>query len=181
MSRFLNAAALATVLSLVLWPGTTPSRAGPVTDLAVNVTPKPGGLFEYDYALAVEQSSTLGAAQLFLAVSPIADLSAVSAPSGWDISYTPGDPDISFLSSDPSFDIAVGSFGLFSLTSAVGPAPGDFLVRGLDDHTGTFAENRGTLDVPLATVAEPPGLTLGVLASGGVAACSLARRRESRR
>jgi hypothetical protein len=176
MQRFVNAAIITTVAGLVTWAGPATSRAGLVTVLAVDVTAEAGGLDEYDYALSVPQDSTLGASQLFLAVSTAADLTGVSAPGGWDVFYTPGDPDVSFLSSAPAMDIAPGTFGLFSLTSPVGPAAGDFLVRGLDDSSGTFDENLGTILTPSA-VPEPPGLLLGAV---GVALAITFRRAAGR-
>jgi hypothetical protein len=180
MPRSLNVAIIGMVATLCLWAGTTASQAGLMTILSVDVTEEARGLFEYDYALSVLQDSTLGASQLFLAVSTSADLTSVSAPSGWDIFYTPGDPDISFLSSAPSTDIAPGSFGLFSLTSPVGPAASDFLVRGFNDNAGTAVDNVGTVLTPSA-VPEPSGFVLGMLGAACVAAAGRARRRSSGR
>jgi hypothetical protein len=174
MQRFVNAAIFATVAGLVLWARPATSRAGLVTVLAVDVNAEVGGLYEYDYALSVPQDSTLGASQLFLAVSTGADLNNVSAPIGWDVFYTPGDPDISFLSSGPSADIAPGTFGLFSLTSLVGPAANDYLIRGFDYNAGTFDENVGTV-LTASAVPEPSGLVLGALGVAFVAACSRGR------
>jgi hypothetical protein len=178
MSRFRTKSVLAAIASLWLWAGATPSRGALITDLTVNVTQAPSGLYTYAYTLADESASTIGAAQLFLAVSPAANLSAVSAPTGWDVLYSAGGPDISFLSSDSSFDIAPGTAGLFSLTSAVAPALAGDRVRGFDDSAGTFAENPGTIPTP-ASVPEPSGLVLGVLAAACAAVSGWARRRPS--
>lgn len=179
MPRLLNMAIIGTVAILSLLVETTVSKAGGLlTDLAVNVTREAGGLYEYDYALSVDQSSTLGASQLFLAISTNAGLASVSAPSGWDVFYTSGDPDISFLSSAPSSDIAPGGLGPFSLTSPVGPAPSDFLVRGFDYNAGTSDDNPGTVLTPSA-VPEPSGLILSVLGAACVVAFGGARRRVS--
>ena len=78
------------------------------------------------------------------------------------------------LSSDPSFDCA-GTFGLFSFASPIGPAVGDFLVRGFDYNAGTVSENAGMIATPSA-VPEPSGLVLGVLVAGCIVASRRARR-----
>jgi hypothetical protein len=176
MARSLKLGVVAAITSLSLGGWGNASRGGLITDLSVEVTAKPGGLFEYDYTLTDEPASSLAASQLFLAVSPGADLSAVSAPGGWDVFYSPGDPDISFLSSGPSTDIVPGASGAFSFASATGPAAGDDLVRGFDFNSGTFGENPGTIPTPSA-VPEPPSLALGALGAALAAAYLLVHRR----
>jgi hypothetical protein len=183
MSRSSTKAILAAVASAWLWIGAAPARGGLITDLAVDVTQASNGLYTYSYALLVESSSTLGAGELDLAVSPFANLSAISAPTGWDVFYTPGPPGdstITFSSPDSSTDLAPGSFGLFSMASSVGPAVASDLVRGFDDSNGTFGQNSGM--ILTASVPEPSGLVLGALALLGVAypvVRGLARRRPS--
>jgi hypothetical protein len=174
-------AIIGTLATLLLLFETAASMAGSLlTNLAVDVTQEAGGLYGYDYALSVLQGSTLGGSQLFLSVSTNAGLASVSAPSGWDVFYTPGDPDISFLSSAPSSDITPGGFGLFSLTSPVGPAANDFLVRGFDYDAGTSDDNPGTIETP-STVPEPSGFILSSLGASCAAAFGLARRSASGR
>ena len=170
MSRVPTKAILAAVASLWLWIGAAPARGGLVTDLSVDVTRASNGVYTYSYSLTVDSSSTLGAGELDLAVSPFANLSEISAPTGWDVFYTPGSPGdsaISFSSPDPSTDLAPGTFGLFSVASLVGPASASYLVRGFDDSNGTFAQNGGIITT--ASVPEPSGLVLGALALLGVA------------
>jgi len=177
MSRLRARLIPAAVGCLWLWALAAPARGNLITDLTVSVSPPSGGLYTYSYTLTDETSSTLGASQLFLAVAPGAGLSAISAPTGWDVFYAAGDPDVSFLSSDSSFDISPGTAGKFSMTSAFGPALASDLVRGLDDSTGTFAENSGTILTPSAVVPEPSALVLGVLGAACAVALGLARRR----
>ena len=170
MSRSSTKAILAAVASAWLWIGAAPARGGLVTDLSVDVTHASSGLYTYSYTLAVESSSTLGAGELDLAVSPFANLSAISAPAGWDVFYTPGSPGdsaITFSSPDPSTDLAPGTVGFFSMSSLVGPALASDIVRGFDDSTGTFDQNSGT--ILTASVPEPSGFVLGALALLGVA------------
>jgi len=166
-----------------LWIVAAPARGGLITDLSVNVTHASNGLYTYSYTLSVESGSTLGAGELDLAVSPFANLSAISAPAGWDVFYTPGSPGdsaITFSSPDSSIDLAPGTVGLFSMASLVGPALDSAVVRGFDDNAGTFAQNSGTIIT--ASAPEPSGLVLAVLALLGVAypvVRGSARRRHS--
>ena len=170
MLRPSTKAILAAVASASLWIAAAPVQAGLVTDLSVDVTHASNGSYTYSYTLTVESSSTLGAGELDLAVSPSANLSATSAPAGWDVFYTPGSPGdsaITFSSPDSSTDLVPGTSGLFSIASFVGPALASDLVRGFDDSTGAFDQNSGT--IMTASAPEPSGLVLGALALLGVA------------
>jgi hypothetical protein len=175
MARSWKLGVAAVVTTLPLCAPAGEARGALITDLSVKVTAGSGGLFRYDYTLKDDPASTLGASQLFLAVSPGAALTAVSGPAGWDVFYSAGDPDVSFLSSAASTDIAPGSSGSFSLTSAVAPAAGASLVRGFDLATGALGQNAGTVLTPSA-VPEPPGLVLAGLAAALAGAYRLARR-----
>ena len=170
MLRPSTKAILAAVAFASLWIAAAPVQAGLVTDLSVDVTHASSGLYTYSYTLVVESSSTLGAGELDLAVSPFANLSAISAPAGWDVFYTPGSPGdsaITFSSPDSSTDLAPGKVGLFSMASFIGPALASDLVRGFDDNVGTFVQESGT--ILTASAPEPSGLVLGALALLGVA------------
>jgi hypothetical protein len=170
MIRFPIKGILAAFALLWLSTGTTPARAGLLANLSVDVTRASNGVYTYDYTLSVDPSSTLGAGELDLSVSPFANLSSISGPAGWDVFYTagsPGDSAITFSSPDSSTDIAPGSFGLFSMTSLIGPALSSDLARGFDDSNGTVDQISGT--ILTAAVPEPSALMLGVLALVGLA------------
>jgi hypothetical protein len=153
----------------------TPARADFQTDLSVTVVPQAGGVFEYDYVLTDKATSTVGASQLFFAVSPLANLLS-SAPAGWDTFYNPGDTSISFLSSDPSFDVAPGSSAIFTLISPEGPALNADVVRGLDDVSGSFFNNPGMINTP--SVPEPSALVLVGMGAAVALALRVRRRRQ---
>lgn len=174
MSRFLRRFALIAIAALGFWTGPSAARGDLITSLTVDVTQTGGGPYTYSYSLSVDPNSTLGAAQFFLEVSPTANLGAVSAPSGWAEIYSAGDPDIFFLSLDPSTDVAPGMSGSFSFTSTIGPSPGDDLVRGFGDD-GSVGENSGMILTP-ASVPEPSSLLLGVLGVAGAAVWCRTRR-----
>ena len=170
MPRSSTKAILAAVASASLWIGAAPAQGGLITNLSVDVTRASNDLYTYAYTVSVDPSSTLGAGELDLAVSPFAELSAISAPAGWDVFYTPGSPGdstITFSSPDSSTDLAPGTSGLFSMTSLVGPALAAEVVRGFDDSNGTFDQNSGT--ILTASIPEPSSLVLGALALLGVA------------
>ena len=77
----------------------------------------------FSYSVANSLSSTVGVEEFDLAATPGSTLSGFSTPAGFLTLYTQGDPDVQFLSTDPSTDIAPGASGVFSFTSDVGPAP----------------------------------------------------------
>jgi hypothetical protein len=121
MSHSSTKAVLAAVAFAWLWIGAAPARGDLITDLSVDVSHAANGLYTYSYSLSVEPGSTLGAGELDLAVSTFANLSAISAPAGWDVFYTPGSPGdsvISFSSPDLSTDLGPGMVGLFSMASS---------------------------------------------------------------
>jgi hypothetical protein len=156
---------LALIGLVLLAPGPKPARGGSLdTNLSVVVTPQSGGLFSYDYTLSNLSSSTLTVSSFFVDVARLAHLTALSAPSGWDISYPARSPNVSFTSPDPTFDIAPGGTGLFSFTGATGPGLEPYLIRGLDDSNQSVVENTGMIAAPSApAVPEPSSLLLGAL------------------
>ena len=138
--------------------------------LTVDVTQAMNGPYTYDYTLTVDASSTLAAGELDLVVSPFANLSAISGPSGWDVFYTPGSPGdttITFSSPDSSTDIAPGSIGMFSMTSFDRPCP-------CERPRAWFRRQQRDLRPECGTILHRlrcrslPALVLGVLALLGV-------------
>jgi PEP-CTERM motif len=148
--------------------GAQSARAGLVTSLTVSTTPVAGGLTEYDYTLTNLPSSTVTASFFFVAVATTANLTLLTAPSGWDISYATGDVAVGFTSPDPSVDIVPGSFRLFSFDSPLLPILAAYEVAGIDANSN-FVMNNGT--ILSASVPEPASvvlLTVGVLGVLGV-------------
>jgi hypothetical protein len=160
---------LCIALTLVAIVGGRPSaRAGLITNVAVSTTPVSGGLTEYDYTVSDLSSSTITASFFFVAVDTTANLSAMSAPTGWDISYATGDPVIEFSSPDPSLDIIPGSFGLFSFDSPLAPIITTDAVAGIDSNFN-YVQNVGSILGPaVASVPEPSSALLCALGILGV-------------
>jgi hypothetical protein len=141
------------------------ARADLLTDLSVSTMLVSGGLTQYDYTLADLSTSTVTASSFFVVVDGTANLSALSAPSGWDISYTPGDMAVGFTSPDPSLDIMPGFSGLFSFESLLTPVLESYEVAGIDPNFN-FVVNTGVI-ASAGVVPEPSSAvlcTLGILA-----------------
>jgi PEP-CTERM motif len=156
------------VALLALAAGAHSARADLVTSLTVTTMPATGGLTEYDYTLTNLPASTITASFFFVAVDPTANLSFLTAPAGWDISYATGDSAVGFTSPDPSVDIVPGSFGLFSFDSPLLPIQASYEVAGIDANSN-FVTNNGM--IASASVPEPATvvlLTAGVLGMLGV-------------
>jgi hypothetical protein len=141
------------------------ARADLMTDLSVSTMPVSGGLTQYDYTLADLSTSTVTASSFFVVVDGTANLSALSAPTGWDISYyTPGDTAVGFTSPDPSLDIVPGSSGMFSFQSLLTPVLVPYEVAGIDANNN-YVVNTGVI-FSAAIVPEPSSAvlcTLGIL------------------
>ncbi len=120
------------------------ARAGLLTTLDVSTKAVPGGLTEYDYTLSNLPASTVTASSFFVAVETTADLTMLTAPSGWDISYATGDLAVAFTSPDPGVDILPGSSGFFSFDSPVSPNLAAYQVIGIDTN-GNFVVNNGVI------------------------------------
>ena len=118
------------------------ARADLVTSVSVSTKSVVGGLTEYDYTLSNMSSSTVTASSFYVAVDMTADLTFLSAPSGWDMSYATGDMAVGFTSPDPSVDILPGSFGIFSFDSPLPPTLVSYEVAGIDGN-GNYVVNDG--------------------------------------
>jgi hypothetical protein len=160
---------LCIALALAAIVGSRPSaRADFITDVTVSTTPVSGGLTQYDYTVSDESISTITASFFFVAVDTTANLSAMTAPTGWDISYATGDTVIEFSSPDPSLDIIPGSFGMFSFESPLTPILSTDAVAGIDSNFN-FVQNVGPILAPaIASVPEPTSALLCALGVLGV-------------
>src|SRR6266511_1608792 len=69
-------------------------RGDCITGLEGDLTPQAGGLTRYESTLTNEVASAVPVFQFSLDVSPVAALSMLSGPSGWDIFYSLGDVQI---------------------------------------------------------------------------------------
>jgi hypothetical protein len=159
---------LLAIALLAMAASTRSARADLVTTLDVSPMSMPGGLTEYDYKLSDLSTSSITASSFFVAVDATANLTRLSAPVGWDISYDPGDLAVAFTSPDPSFDVMIGSSGLFSFDSLLGPVLAPYEIAGIDSNYN-YLTNDGT--IYSASVPEPASaalLAVGVLGMMGV-------------
>jgi hypothetical protein len=164
---------LCLALALIAIAGNRQSaRADFITSLGVSTMAVSGGLTEYDYTLADLSTSTVTASFFYLDVDSTANLTALTAPTGWDISYTPGDTAIGFTSPAPSFDIQPGTVGLFSFDSPLTPVIAPYAIAGIDSNSN-YIENDGVVFTP-SIVPEPSSALL--CAMGAVGALGFHRR-----
>ena len=149
--------------------------------MSTTITAEYGGLFRYDYILSLSAANTVGASSFAIAIAigvgsnAAVILGSGSAPSGFDISYAPGDIEILFTSPDASFDIAPGATGRFEFESRVGPARTGYQVQGFDG-SGNLATNSGSAFTAAAVPAPASMLLLGV---GGLGVMVTTRRPRS--
>jgi hypothetical protein len=166
MPRFVGFRLFIALVLVAIVGGRQSARAGLITDVTASTTPVAGGLTQYDYTVTNESSSTITASFFFVAVDTTANLSVMTAPSGWDISYATGDTVIEFSSPDSSLDIIPGSSGQFSFESPLAPVITTDAVAGIDSNFN-FVQNDGVTSGPaLSSVPEPSSAllcTLGVL------------------
>jgi hypothetical protein len=132
------------------------ARADFITLLSAIVSDQGGGLYRYEYTLTNDASSTLSAVEFTLQVSAIATLTDVTGPTGWEITYTDGDPLVDFASPAADSDIVPGGAGIFSFSSPLGPSPGGYSILGLNETTIELGLNRGTVDSPIASALPEP-------------------------
>jgi hypothetical protein len=173
---------------ILLVAGIVPARAGLVASVTVDVTPEAGGMSLYAYTLAVAAASTSAVSEFDLNLTsetasgiftpPGAPLSSITMPTGFINLYTPGDPTISFFSTDPSTDIAPGTSALFSFLSISSPTTLQPYQLSTFDGSGSPPVLGSVLGPTV--VPEPSGLVLsglGVLGLIGGRARARSRRR----
>src|SRR5207249_3202690 len=125
-----------------------PAHAGFTTTLTASSVTEPDGTFLYEYLLTNMSESGLNAVSLLLSISDFANLGSITGTSGWDVTYSPGDPAISWEATDVAFGLPPGSSASFSFISPLGPALSDYFVVGIDDM-GTIIEfNQGQIAGP---------------------------------
>lgn len=152
------------------------ARGDFVTTLSVDQTVTAGELFQYSYTLTNQPQSDHYVAIFLLDVAADAGLRSITGPIGWDASYASGDTAISWVSSDPSTDLAPGSSAVFSFESLLAPTERDCVIAGFGDEP-PIAFNSGRIDSPGASaVPEPSPLLL--LGTGTLVILGYASRRR---
>jgi hypothetical protein len=139
----------------------SPVKADLVTSLSPIVQQQRDGSYLYAYTLMNAADSDLPAINLNIATAADAGLKSFTAPTGWDMSYSPGDNAVSWAPSDIQFAILPSSTGEFGFVSALPPIQGDYSIVGFDPDTFSFGSSTGSIAAPLdASVPEPSSITL---------------------
>lgn len=140
------------------------AKADLIVNLDGRATPVQSGGFDYSYVLENLSSSTLPIIGFDIEVGTGADLSSITGPTGWTVSYRTGDPRVSWESPDASFDIAPGDQRSFSFHSFLGPASRTYNILSLDEDTGEFQPSSGQVVGPSTTsVPEPASMRMSLL------------------
>jgi hypothetical protein len=149
MIRYLKFTTLIFGLMLLSLFGTSAARAGMIATVSVDIVSEGSGMALYTYTVAVDPASTSAVSEFDLNITsgtasgintPIgAPLSSITMANGFINLYTLGDPTISFLSTDPSTDIAPGTFGMFSFISTANPVLQPFQLSTFDGSGSTVA------------------------------------------
>ena len=170
--------ALHLAAALALTAAAAHAHADFLATVTATVTPASGGLTDYSYFVANLPASTENVGQFALEVPLDANLSDPTAPAGYIIDYTPGNPVIFFDSTDPSIDLHPGQSETFAFLSPLAAGPATYQLFNYDDGAST----QGTTPAPTdAVTVTPEPATLTLLATGlPLAAAAIRRRRIAR-
>ena len=165
----LLAVSLATTLAALLATGNTHAQVSLPNTVAFDIGT---GIYTYSYSV-VNNGPTFDLAIINVPVAPGSNLMNLTSPSGFDISFDPGVGIVSFLEDFDPGTLPIFSpsstRGLFTFTSAVGPASVTF--DALDAGGNTFTGTTISPAIP------EPGI-LSLLGATLVAPALLARRRR---
>jgi hypothetical protein len=177
MIRQLKVTTLIFELMFVTLFGTTAARAGMIATVSVDIVSEGSGMALYTYTVAVDPASTSAVSEFDLNITsgttsgintPVgAPLSSITMANGFINLYTLGDPTISFLSTDPSTDIAPGTSEMFSFISTANPVLQPFLLSTFDGSGSTVA----AFVLGPTTVPEPSSVFLLGVGAIGLSGC----------
>lgn len=161
------------VAIVLLILGVNPAYGDLVTSVIAEHHPAGGGLFEYEYRLTNELGSDVPVGAFALDIPTTADLQSITGPAGWDIDYTPTSLSVTWVSSDPVFDLLPGSSLLFSFLSPLDADQRDYLVVGFG-ATDIFTNTGRVAGPSVAAVPEPS--TIALLGIGALSLIGFTRR-----
>lgn len=131
--------------------------------VTVDISPVSGDLTRYVYTVTNNPESDLYVDSFYIDLAPEADLSNIMGPQEWDITYSSGDRQIVWSTSDllNYYPIPPGSTETFSFESSLQPEIRYFLVNGIDFDLVNSSTAQGAILAPsINSVPEPGSLTL---------------------
>ena len=150
------------IAGVLLWLVTSVSSSA-ASDIIVtaDVEQQNGGMYLYDYTLINPAQSNLLAINLSISAASDASLQSFTEPSGWVVSYTPGDTVVSWSISDVQYSISSGNMADFTFLSLRPPALGQYSALGFDPDTFAIGFSSGDIASPVvASVPEPSSIKL---------------------
>lgn len=157
-------------LGVVLLSLAAPAHASLVTSLQSEVKLLAGSKYKYTYTISNDTTSTLPVVEFTLNVGADADLTDVTGPEGWVVSYANDAVAVDWSSFSPDTDIKPGAATTFSFVSVLAPAAQDYSILGVSVDPFGIETNQGRVVSPAAsTVAEPSSflpLLLGAIVTG---------------
>jgi hypothetical protein len=143
------------------------SQAGFIDTVSVDIKPTAPGLYDSTYTLAVSPMSTISAYEFALNVDTSSNLQSLVTPTGWDVTYNPGDTSITW--STDNFPVTPGTSDIFGFASALPPVAGTYQTLGFDPDQFQFYPDQGSISVPgVASTTEPGSLVLSGIGALGL-------------
>jgi hypothetical protein len=154
------------------------AKADFLTSLTAQAIQEPSGQFAYTYSVTNLPNSTDTFGGFTVNVDPLALISGIEGPTGWDSSIDTSNNLVAWTSSSPSTDILPGLSGTFSFFSPLPPISQNFLAIGFSDAGIDFNSGTTIGPGPLSSNAVPEPTSLTLLALGSLSLLGYGCRRR---